>query len=441
MSEKRKSDRPASADIGELQTGIHSTLESLPAGSLEAITAYGDTFAGAQWYRMLDRLDLSDIMGGEIDLKFAVTSADGTPVALCPLVRARGSDLGESYNFRRYYFESWIEQARRLYPDGSQELERSIVFVSRYRRLLEWMNCSLDDYVIVLSPFSQQSNIAMTRCSPERHNQVLRHMIESLKHYAKRQNRPLWFRYVDGNSGLLRRSLQAAGFQPVFLHYDNRIDLSEFNDFNDYLQVFSPVTRQGFLREMRRSAKAGIQFRFADDFSKYARAFSELSYETSSKYYTSARRLPPDFWTTLSDSLGSNAEALLAEHDGRLVGFSLLLKNDRRREMFHYKIGRIYKSALNKVPYYFELLCYGPVRRAIELGYRTLWLGPGAYEGKIRRGTEQTSVYSYLWFPRRRDRWLLRPYVREFGETVRREIPAQAKVPLRIRDDDVSVPY
>jgi hypothetical protein len=74
--------------------------------------------------------------------------------------------------------------------------------------------------------------------------------------------------------------------------------------------------------------------------------------------------------------------------------------SDVRREICAYKIGRRYDCGLDRVPFYFDLSIYEPVRRAIELGYRTYWLGPGAYETKCRRGAEQIPLYNYCWFPR-----------------------------------------
>ena len=94
-----------------MQTQIEPTLASLSDASLRAITADGHTFASAEWFRLLERLDLSALTGGHVTLQFAIVTADSEPVALCPVLRARGPGLYPLYSIRRYYFEGLFEQA------------------------------------------------------------------------------------------------------------------------------------------------------------------------------------------------------------------------------------------------------------------------------------------------------------------------------------------
>lgn len=175
----------------------------------------------------------------------------------------------------------------------------------------------------------------------------------------------------------------------------------------------------------------GIEFDFVSDLASRAEEFTELYNLTYAKYGDSYFRQPPEFWRTLQATLGSSVEAIVARREDQLVGFSILLKSERRGEMWTYRIGRRDDPALRSVPYYFALSFYGPIQRAIELGYRRLWLGPASYEAKSVRGAEQVPLYSYFWFPRRWDRWFLLPYLQIFGKVTREQIAQSLDRPIR----------
>jgi len=424
-------DRFDKIETGALQTDIQPSLGGLSDDCLHAIGADGGLFSNMRWYRMLEQLDLPAITHGDVELSFAIVSAGGTPIAICPMLRARGKSLYDLYNFRRHYFESWIDHARRFDPELAKNNESSFAFVAGYRRLLEVMKCSLDDFLIVFNPLSLRTQVPIAEVALRRQPEVLAHLLTTLRRFASQEGRPLWVMGVAGETGPMAQALDAAQFQRVFFTHDNRIDMSKFNRFEDYLQSFSSKPRYAMSRDMRRTAQAGVRFRWVEDFGRYAAGFSPLYLNTYTKYETSVLDFTPNVWKDLSESLQSNAQALVAEHDGKLVGFHVFIMSDARREMCGYKIGRRYDCGLDRVPFYFSLGIYEPVRRAIELGYHTYWMGPGAYETKRRRGGEQIPLYNYFWFPRRRDRWMIQPYLERYGESALSE--QQKELPVSVR--------
>jgi predicted N-acyltransferase len=255
-------------------------------------------------------------------------------------------------------------------------------------------------------------------------------LLAELKRHARQSGRPLWFLNVAEQAASLSAALGAADFQRVFFTYDCQVDISRFRSFDDYLQAFTAKDRYAISRDIRRTATAGVQFRWVQDFGPHADDFTRLYEQTYARHQSTNLRLTPDFWIALGESLGPDAEAVVAEHAGQLVGFLLVVKNDAREEMYGYKIGRCYDCGLDRVPFYFSLCIYEPIRRAIELRYRTVWLGPGVYETKTGRGAKPVALYSHFWFPRRRDRWLLLPYLKQYGETARREQQKQFRDPI-----------
>jgi len=400
---------------GTLSTTIQPSLATLPDDCLQQLTSECGFFASLPWFRALERLDLSTSIGRDSRLQFAIVSSDDRPVAVCPLIRARGRDGDVGYSFRRCYFEDWMDMALQAAPGHAANLERGFRWIRRYLRMLEWTNCSLDDYLVACSPLSPKMQLPIAPMPLDERDRVIDHLIEALQQYAQRQGRPLWFQGLEHQSPLAHR-LNATDFQRIFFVYDTKIDLSEFETVDDYLSSFGSKSRRKSLRrEVRQIAASDIEFRFVDDFTAYADEFSNLHHQTNVKYARSAAPSPPDTWANIGKALGCSTEAMLAEHQGRLIGFSLLLKDESRREMVNYEGGRVYDGTLEDVPYYFELLCYGPIRRCLELGYNTLWTGPLAYGPKVGRGAEQIPLDNYFWFPQRRDRWLVQRYLDEFG--------------------------
>jgi len=405
-----------------LQTRIEPTLASLSDESLQAITADGHTFASAGWFRLLEGLDLSALTGGQVTLEFAVVTAAGRPVAACPVLRARGPGLHALYSIRHYYFEYLFEQAAQSGAMDVRQSARLASLVGLLGRFLETIGCQLDDSLIVCNPLSYRGSISMVPSPPVEREKIIREVVSTLQQYAGEIQRPLCFLCFEGGDDPSARVLRQAGCREVFLFHDNKLDLSGFRCFDDYLQAFPSRYRKKIKKEIRQTADAGVRFWPVDDLALHADNFSRLYEETYSKHSASILRHPPRFWTALKETLGSDVEALLVEHEDRLVGFSVLLRCDRRREMWVYRGGRHDCDRLKDVPYYFGMGCYEPLRRAIELGYQTLWLGPAGYETKIRRGARQTPLFSYFWFPRLRERYLLGRVLRRFGLVVRSQV-------------------
>ena len=418
----------------KLGTELVPTLAAIPDEVLAEITADGHTFAGAAWYRMLESLQLPTLLGGQPRLWFAVVCADETPVCVCPILRASGQGIYFVYSLRRYFFEHWIEEAVRLNPDRQEQLARMFGFVSVYRKLLEASGSRLDDALIVTNPLSYRGEIPVAPSSPVPRSEVYRALLRELQRVARKSNLPLWFLGVQGQGSRLARALKAGGCRESFLFYDNRLDLGACTELDDYLHSFRRTTRRALLRDIQRSDSAGVEYRVCEDLGPYAEELTRLYDRTYSKYGESFFRHPPLFWSVLQQHLGKNAEAILASRGGELIGFTVLLKSPRRGEMWTYRIGRSDASELANVPFYFGLSFYEPIRRAIALGCRRLWLGPASYEAKSVRGAEQVSLYNYFWFPRRPDRWLLGPYLELFGQVSRDQIAESMQRPVRVAD-------
>lgn len=404
-----------------LRTTFVPNLTTICDEVLDEITADGHTFASTAWYRFLDSLPLQEIVGGDVELSYAVVWAGETPVCVTPVLRARGQGVYFVYSLRRYYFEHWIEEAIRMQPDKSQFYARLLSGVSCYRKVMEWTGSSLDDCLIVTGPLSYRGEIPVAPSSPVPRHQVYASLVKELQKSARRRRIPLWFLALQGNTRLTK-VLETAECESSFLFYDNRIDLEDYESFDDYLFSFRRTTRRAFQRDMRRTEEAGVEFQFLPSFHEHKETLADLYSKTYAKYGNSFYRHPSYFWNALQTHLGDRAEAIVAKKDGAMLGFSILLHNERRGEMYTYRIGRQADDSCDGIPYYFGLSFYGPIQRAIERNYRRIWLGPASYEAKNVRGADQVPLFNYFWFPRRWDRWFLQPYLTLFGQVSKEEI-------------------
>ena len=97
--------------MARLETVFLRTLRGLDSNQLDEITADGHAFASRQWFELLESLDLNEITQGDVELAFATVFVDGNPELIQPIMPAHGSGIHFLYSLRRYYFETWIEEA------------------------------------------------------------------------------------------------------------------------------------------------------------------------------------------------------------------------------------------------------------------------------------------------------------------------------------------
>ncbi|QDU60156.1 hypothetical protein Pan216_09930 [Planctomycetes bacterium Pan216] len=415
-----------------MNTAVVSSIADISDDDLDEITADGHVFASTSWYRMLERLDLRTIVGGDVELYFVVVRADDRPVAVCPLLRARGEGVYFVYSLRRYYFEHWIEEAVRIDPSQSRHFARLMAGVSVYRKSLQLSGAPLDDCLIVTNPLSYRGTVPVAPSSSSFRLEVYGALLDGLKRFSRRRNLPLWFLSVDESDSRWPKMLEGAGCQRTFLFYDNQLNLDPYESFDDYLGSFRRTTRRAFQRDIVRTSRAGFTFRTIEDFGTISGQLSELYRQTYKRYGESFFRHPPSFWRTLNDTLGESVDVIACEYEGAMVGFTVLLHSQRRGEMWTYRIGRSYDENIAQAPFYFSLSFYAPIQHAIDKGCRRIWLGPASYEAKSVRGADQVPLYSYFWFPRRWDRWLLAPYLQLFGDVSKDQIHRSMARPVRV---------
>lgn len=384
---------------------------------IEEVTRQSSIFFDRRWFSMLESLDLSELLGGAAELKYVVVESldDGSIVALCPFLVCLDANIYGHYNLTKLFFLSWPIQAARLHPGLAPVIHSLGALTRGFHSLVRSVGVRFDACVIAVSALSNRGGLVLNPfLSQPQRRLVIHTAIRSLKELAREQSRVLCFLAIDEAQSLLRAELNKAEFTEVFQINDHFLPLAGLASSDDYLLRFRSKGRNVVKREIRAVRQAGIEFRYIQEIDSIAPELARLYENTYGRYGGEYFRHPATFWSTLAKHLGPCSCALAAYRGRQLAGFSLLLKKD---VLWIYRVGRLYDQSLRGL--YFNLTFYQPIQYAIEQGLERIWLGPAASEAKHARGGYGHALYTYLWFPRRHQRWLLRPYLDIYSRTSR----------------------
>jgi predicted N-acyltransferase len=424
-----------------IETSLIAGRSGLTPDELAEIAADGHLFASIDWLEMLEELRLGPIIGGAVSLGFAVTREDQRPVALIPLLRIHGRGTFASYSIRKHYFEKWMEDLHRAHPLVQARFKRVVRSVKWFRSLLDISQTPMDDVLLVGSPLASRTQVAVAPSARSSRSAIHQSIIRTLQRYALRQQVPLWFYSLPGEKSRWGQSLMEQGCQQSFDHFDSVVDVEPFRRFADYVQSFRRSTRRAIQREISLADRLGTQIDHGDDVEQ---GWRDLVFvETRSRLPTDDTRLHPnrEFFQSMGRHFGPRAETFFAQREGNLLGYHLVLRNERRGELVSFRLAQQPSSEPKDRFSHSTLAYYEPIRRAIALGYRRVWLGSDNPHAAYLRGAYSVPVYSYFWFPRHWDRWCVHPYLQRFGEitqarwryAIERPAPWRRAIPSFVR--------
>lgn len=97
---------------------LHDSVSHLSDAALDALTGSANVFFGRRWLRMLDSMDLSSLVRGELSMRYAIVSQQDVPIALCPFFITRSKSIHPHYSLEKFFFTSWKADLERLNPDS-----------------------------------------------------------------------------------------------------------------------------------------------------------------------------------------------------------------------------------------------------------------------------------------------------------------------------------
>lgn len=405
-------DRPA----GPLEARVVRSLRGYTDAQLDRVTSDSGVFLGRRWLRMIEVLDLAELVRGAVDLRYAVVHRGEELCAVCPFLITRSSSVLFAYSFRKAFFTGWQEELLRVRPELAETVKWVTRLLTGYRYLARAIGVRTDAWVLAVSPLSFRGGIAVAPGSPDERRRARLAALGALKDTAAREGLPLCLFAVPEEDAGTREAAREADMQEIFLTHDNYIELTG-PGMEDYLARFKHRQRGHIKKEIEKVRKAGVRFEVTHDPAPHEGRLAEMYEATYSKFGEEYFAHPGPFWATLGRHLGEQVDFILAFREEELLGFSVLFDDG---DPMMYRVGKPQSEDSSHL--YFNLTFYEPIRRAAQRGRKRIWVGPGALETKHHRGAVAHPLLGYFWFPSRRSRALLSPYLETFTRYTREQL-------------------
>lgn len=205
------------------------------------------------------------------------------------------------------------------------------------------------------------------------------------------------FLYVDEDDEPLRASLRAHGY--VEFDSDRRCELAvEWTSFDGYLAAFGHKRRYAIRRDERRLDEAGVVTEVVPLTAGLAPELAPLIANVDRKH-TGVAQPDEDEEAALLDLVrrfGDRVVVSLARAQGAVRGFALFFRHGSR--LFARDVGFDYEFQ-GKLPLYFAVLFYEPVRFALRERVGVVDYGVGSVGDKASRGCRVVRELGYLRSP------------------------------------------
>lgn len=186
-----------------------------------------------------------------------------------------------------------------------------------------------------------------------------------------------------------RAVMRASGFAEGFSLPTIRIN-TDYKSFEDYLTRQLSKNGRRHARKQFNKAEGVYTLRVVEDFEDMIPRVFPLHRAVFLRAKYQFEELPPRFFVECARSTEPRSELVLCErNDGRIVGSLVIFYDDEEQQ--NKRIGIDYDIADSGLIY--NLLNYTGIRRAIERGLKTLWLGQSSYLPKTRLGGELEDQY------------------------------------------------
>jgi predicted N-acyltransferase len=189
-----------------------------------------------------------------------------------------------------------------------------------------------------------------------------------------------------------RAIMRGAGYTEGFSLPTIRIN-TDYASFDDYL--YQQLSKNGRKHARKQFVKAEGTYTlraYSDYEDQIPRVFA-LHRAVFLKAKYQFEELAPSFFAECAHSTTPKTELLICErNDGHVVGSLLIFYDDTEQQ--NKRIGIDYDNPDSGLIY--NLLNYTGIRRAIERGLKTLWLGQSSYMPKTRMGGELDDQYLLL---------------------------------------------
>jgi predicted N-acyltransferase len=195
--------------------------------------------------------------------------------------------------------------------------------------------------------------------------------------------------FDDATVAEYANALEVQGFFSVAPGPGTRLDL-RWDSWDGYMGALRNKSRNQLRQHLR--AAGELEFRLHDSFADLAPAAAALYGQVQARAEYSLETATPAFFDAVAQF--DQAKLLVARHraTGEMVGMGLMLFGDTCAHGLY--MGLDY-AANERFHTYFNLVMHS-LRAAIERGMRVCYLGPTAYEFKLRLGATPFALTAYM---------------------------------------------
>jgi predicted N-acyltransferase len=198
--------------------------------------------------------------------------------------------------------------------------------------------------------------------------------------------------YVHHADTTLERELAEAGY--VSFPGEASYSLDVPPSFDDYLNSFPSHGRLKIRRDIRQLAEAGVAYRVEPLTPDLVARLAPLEAQLFARYGTPGNKETLGaMMTSMAENLADNAEAVLAELDGEICGFAVLLSG--KNELYGRHTGYDYRMK-GRLPVYFGVGYYEVIRLAQHRGIDTIYFGAGTGKAKLSRGCRPSPARAWV---------------------------------------------
>ncbi len=202
------------------------------------------------------------------------------------------------------------------------------------------------------------------------------------------------FPFVSELDNHLLTSLKNSGYFQLPWTNTFHIDI-HWPNFEEYLANLNYKVRKNTRREIRKFLESGIAIDESSNLDDISEKIADLSSNLFEKYNQGGHPLlGKSFFRSLSENAKDNAKLFIAEKNGKLVGFLLLMRQKDILDCF--TCGFDYDLLSNTDFVYFSLVYYFPIKWAIQEGISKIYYRISADKVKLRRGCSQEQLFSNL---------------------------------------------
>ncbi|HYL05016.1 MAG TPA: GNAT family N-acetyltransferase [Thermoanaerobaculia bacterium] len=345
-----------------MRAQVHETIDAIGPDRLAALAGGGLDFS----YGLLRALERS--LWGDLLVRYpAIESDDGTLLAFTPVY------VGSNLNFNA------------LLPMAVQK---------GYDALVAGLGMAAATRAAVAGCLiSDRGWIPMRPDLVDRPG-ALRLLLQAIERLAREQKAQLLLlKDIHRDYPALERALmRQAGFTEGFSLPTIRVNTA-YASFAEFKAKQLSRNGRRHARKQFHKAEGSFTLRVVEDFEHLVPRIFPLHRAVFLKARYQFEELPPRFFAECAKSTRPRTELVVCETpEGRIVG-SLLIFYDTG-EQLNKRIGLDYGQADTGLIY--NLLNYTGLRRAIERGLPTVWLGQSAYLPKTRMGGELEDQYVLL---------------------------------------------